>query len=88
MESKSVVVKVCPECGGYLIPYGDTFLHSDIESNCECADWIRIHIDVSKPYQDKYGSPKASFDDLMDRLSYLEKSWLKRLYLRFKAIFR
>ena len=79
------MIKKCESCGGNLIPYGDTFLHADVESTCEVSGWIRINIDVSKPYEDKIGTPTVSFNDIVDRLAYLELSWFKRMVFRFKT---
>ncbi len=84
MVKNSVIVK-CENCGDYLIPYGNTFLHANVESECEVSGWITININVSKSYEDKLGTPDVSFNDMVDRLAYLELSWLKRAIFRFKA---
>ena len=81
----NTMIKKCPVCNENLIPYGNTFLHADVESTCDVSGWIRINIEVSKSYEDKIGTPTTSFDDIVNRLAYLELNWFKRLLFRLKG---
>jgi len=77
-------LKVCSECGAYLIPFGDIWLHSP-ESKCKYAEMVGVTIEVTRDdYEKDLGKPTTDYNSQIAYLTSEPKSWLRRALNGFK----